>query len=60
MCIPPIDKDTSTYFHEMKILKDKFSLKELSMGMSNDYKLATQNGSTFVRVGSKIFGQRQN
>ena len=44
----------------MKILKDKFSLKELSMGMSNDYKLATQNGSTFVRVGSKIFGQRQN
>ena len=36
----------------------KFKLNELSMGMSNDYKLAIENGATFIRVGSKIFGER--
>ena len=37
---------------------EKFSFKELSLGMSNDYIDATEYGSTFVRIGSKIFGQR--
>ena len=42
----------------MKELSDELSLNELSMGMSNDYKLAIKNGSTFLRIGSKIFGNR--
>ena len=42
----------------MQKLNKKLSLKELSLGMSNDYIDATEYGSTFVRIGSKIFGQR--
>ena len=42
----------------MKNLNEKYSLKELSMGMSSDYKDAIKYGATFVRIGSKIFGQR--
>ena len=58
MCLPPNDDNTETYFKEMKFLNNKLNLKELSMGMSNDYKLAIKNGSTFIRLGSKIFGAR--
>ena len=42
----------------MKQLNLKYKLEQLSMGMSNDYKLAIKNGSTFLRIGSKIFGDR--
>ena len=42
----------------MNQLRLKHDLKELSMGMSNDFKLAVQNQATFIRVGSKIFGSR--
>ena len=42
----------------MKVLADQMKLKDLSMGMSEDYTLATQNGATFLRIGSKIFGER--
>ena len=42
----------------MKQLNVKYKLEQLSMGMSNDYKLAIKNGSTFLRIGSKIFGNR--
>ena len=42
----------------MKNLVSKIKLKELSMGMSNDFLEASENGSTFVRIGSKIFGNR--
>ena len=42
----------------MKELNDKLELNELSMGMSSDYLSAIQNGSTFIRIGSEIFGQR--
>ena len=58
MCIPPNNDKVEEYFKEMNQLRLKHDLKELSMGMSNDFKLAVQNQATFIRVGSKIFGSR--
>ena len=58
MCIPPFNKDSSNCFNEMKNLSEKFNLKDLSMGMSSDYINAIENGSTYVRIGSNIFGKR--
>lgn len=58
MCIPPNNKNSNDYFKEMKDLNLKIKLRHLSMGMSNDYLNAIQNGATFVRIGSKIFGSR--
>ena len=58
MCIPPNNDKVEEYFKEMNQLRLKHDLKELSMGMSNDFKLAVQNQATFIRVGSKIFGPR--
>ena len=58
MCIPPINLNSDNYFHEMKILNKELNLQELSMGMSSDYLNATRNSSTYLRIGSKIFGNR--
>ena len=58
MCIPPFVDDTKKYFEKMIELKSKTNLKELSMGMSNDYVEAAKYSSTYVRIGSKIFGSR--
>ena len=58
MCLPPKDTESSIYFKEMNYLLKKINLKELSMGMSNDYLSATEYNSSYVRVGSKIFGNR--
>ena len=58
MCLPPIDKDAGIYFSKMHELLKKINLKELSMGMSNDYIEALKHKSTFLRIGSKIFGSR--
>ena len=58
MCIPPLNIEPNKYFFEMKELNEKFSLKELSMGMSSDYLQAVKNHSTYVRIGSNIFGKR--
>ena len=55
MCLPPINDDSDKYFKELRQLAFDNNLKELSMGMSNDYVVAIKNGSTFVRVGSGIF-----
>ena len=55
MCLPPINEDSDKYFKELKQLGFDNNLKELSMGMSNDYVAAIKNGSTFLRVGSVIF-----
>jgi pyridoxal phosphate enzyme (YggS family) len=55
MCIPPAEGDPTQYFISLAELAKKNNLKELSMGMSNDYECAINNGATFVRVGSKIF-----
>jgi len=57
MCIPP-QNNTETYFINMQKLNKFLNLSELSMGMSADYLTAVKYGSTFVRVGSKIFGDR--
>tara|TARA_B100001173_G_scaffold273928_1_gene253266 strand:- start:930 stop:1589 length:660 start_codon:yes stop_codon:yes gene_type:complete len=58
MCIPPADKDPDVYFKEMKQLINNLNLKELSMGMSSDFLKAAENSSTYLRIGSSIFGQR--
>ena len=58
MCLPPFEKDSNPYFAELKSLAEKLQLKELSMGMSNDYLEAIKYGTTFLRIGSKIFGPR--
>ena len=58
MCIPPLDNDPQLFFHEMNSLLKNLNLNELSMGMSKDYLLAVQNSSTYIRIGSKIFGDR--
>jgi pyridoxal phosphate enzyme (YggS family) len=58
MCIPPVNIDSEHYFKEMQQLNKNFGFKELSMGMSSDYIKAAKNLSTFVRIGSSIFGQR--
>jgi len=58
MCLPPNNDKVSTYFLRMKNLMINSELKELSMGMSNDYLEALKFNSTYLRIGSKIFGQR--
>ena len=58
MCIPPNVSNTKPFFEKMNQISKKLNLNELSMGMSNDYLDAAKNSSTFVRIGSKIFGER--
>ena len=58
MCIPPFDQNPDSYFKEMQSLKEKLNLKELSMGMSSDYLQAVDYSSTYLRIGSSIFGKR--
>ena len=58
MVIPPNDNNTKKYFKTMNELNISLGLKELSMGMSSDYEDAVVNNSTFVRIGSLIFGKR--
>ena len=58
MCIPPFDEDSTKFFLQMSELNEKINLKELSMGMSSDYMKAVEYKSTFLRIGSNIFGQR--
>ena len=58
MCLPPNDNNTSNYFSKMQHLANQLKLKEISMGMSNDYLEAIKYHSTYLRIGSKIFGER--
>ena len=58
MCIPPADEEPDEYFKKIKMLNKKFNLSEISMGMSSDYLKAVENSSTYLRIGSSIFGQR--
>jgi len=55
MCMPPKDLDPEIFFNKLKSLSIENNLKELSMGMSADYRVAIKCGSTFVRIGSSIF-----
>ena len=59
MCIPPINDDPEISFSRMNYLKNKMNFKELSMGMSSDYLIAIDFNSTYLRIGSQIFGQRE-
>ena len=58
MCIPPANELPDKYFKEIKLLNKKFKLSELSMGMYSDYLKAVENSSTYLRIGSSIFGKR--
>jgi pyridoxal phosphate enzyme (YggS family) len=60
MCLPPINDDSDKYFKELRQLAFDNNLKELSMGMSNDYMSAIKNGSTYIRIGSSIFEEKFN
>lgn len=62
MCIAPNTTNSENnriYFKQMKDLADKYNYKILSMGMSNDYKIAIEEKSTYIRIGTKIFGERK-
>ena len=58
MCIPPFNFDPNPYFQELNDLNKNLNLKELSMGMSSDYLKAVEHNSTYLRIGSAIFGER--
>ena len=58
MCIPPNNSDPNPFFQELNDMNKNLSLKELSMGMSSDYIKAVENNSTYLRIGSAIFGER--
>ena len=58
MCLPPANHDPDPFFSELNELNKKFNLTELSMGMSSDYVKAIEHSSTYLRIGSEIFGQR--
>ncbi len=58
MCIPPINLDNKDHYIKMNELKENLGVSHLSMGMSQDYLDAAKNNSTYLRIGSKIFGQR--
>jgi len=59
MCIPPLNEEPSMHFALLKKIAKRNNLKELSMGMSSDYKEAIKFGATSVRIGSLIFGERK-
>ena len=58
MCIPPSNIDPKRYFDEMNKLNISFGFTELSMGMSSDFLIAAKYSSTYLRIGSSIFGER--
>ena len=58
MCIPPVNADPTIYFKEIDKINKINNFKQLSMGMSSDYLKAAQYNSTYLRIGSNIFGQR--
>ena len=60
MCIPPNDGKSEKYFKKMFDLNKRYRFSDLSMGMSSDYETAIVEGATFIRIGSKIFGERSN
>ena len=60
MCLPPASEEPEKYFMRMNYLNKEIGLNELSMGMSADYVSAIENNSTYIRIGTKIFGDRKN
>ena len=58
MCIPPLNEDSKKHFLTLRDIAKNFKLSSLSMGMSNDFETALACGATHIRVGTKIFGER--
>ena len=58
MCLTPVDSDSHTYFKMLKSVAEKLNIKDLSMGMSSNFQQAVINGSTYLRLGTKILGER--
>lgn len=58
MTVPPLGKDPRPFFRQLRELRDQLGLTELSMGMSQDYEIALEEGATMVRIGTAIFGER--
>jgi len=59
MCLPPVLSNSENHFVKLKSFANHLTLKELSMGMSSDFENAVVNGSTYLRLGSAIFGERK-
>ena len=59
MCIPPNNINPKDFYLKMQNLRSELNLEELSMGMSSDYLDAINYGSTFLRIGTNIFGERK-
>ena len=60
MCLPPIESNSQEYFKILKNTAEKINLKDLSMGMSSDFEQAIVNGSTYLRLGTVILGERNS
>ena len=60
MCLPPIESNSHEYFKILKNTAEKLNLKDLSMGMSSDFEQAIVNGSTYLRLGTIILGERNS
>jgi PLP dependent protein len=58
MTIPPAGKDARPFFRQLRDLRDRLGLRELSMGMTHDFETAVEEGATMVRIGAAIFGER--
>ena len=58
MCLPPVNLDSEEYFKILKQSAEKLNLKELSMGMSSDFEKAIIHGSTYLRLGTAVLGER--
>jgi pyridoxal phosphate enzyme (YggS family) len=58
MCIPPPEDDPRPHFQLLRRLRDALGLRELSMGMSADWRVAVEEGATLVRIGTAVFGER--
>ena len=58
MCIPPANEEVEKYFNQTNLLNKQLNFSELSMGMSSDYLKAAEHSSSYLRIGSSIFGKR--
>ena len=58
MCLPPINSNSQDYFNTLNNVAQTLNLKDLSMGMSSDYEEAIKSGSTYLRLGTSIMGER--
>ena len=60
MCMPPVDSNSQEYFNKLKKAAVQLNLEDLSMGMSSDYEQAILSGSTYLRLGTAILGERNS